>query len=103
MIILFYRICRRHTSLSPDSAAFWAFSWDEMAKYDLPAMIEFVVNATKQPKIFYAGHSQGSFYEFVIVKYVCRYELTMCILLSMQFTMAYATEMISFKCFISLH
>ena len=65
-----------------------------MAKYDLPAMIEFVVNATKQPKIFYAGHSQGSFYEFVIVKYVCRYELTMCILLSMQFTMAYATEMI---------
>ena len=30
-----------------------------MAKYDLPAMIDYVVKLTKQPKIFYVGHSQG--------------------------------------------
>ena len=52
-------ILRRHTKLSPSSDAFWRFSWDEMAKYDLPAMVDYVVNVTKQPKIFYAGHSQG--------------------------------------------
>ena len=51
---------RRHDKFSPDSEAFWAFSWDEMAKYDLPAMIEHVTNVTKQPKIFYVGHSQGN-------------------------------------------
>merc|ERR1719193_80199 len=51
---------RRHVKLLPDAPAFWAFSWDEMAKYDLPAMIDYVVKLTKQPKIFYVGHSQGT-------------------------------------------
>lgn len=55
---------RRHVKLSPSSDAFWRFSWDEMAKYDLPAMIELVVNVTKQPKVFYVGHSQGTMIMF---------------------------------------
>ncbi|KAH9520186.1 hypothetical protein Btru_060235 [Bulinus truncatus] len=39
---------------------FWQFSWDEMAKYDLPAMINFVLNSTAVDQVYYVGHSQGT-------------------------------------------
>ncbi|GFO38076.1 lipase [Plakobranchus ocellatus] len=49
-----------HTTLDPKQAAFWDFSWDEMAKYDLPAMVEFIINKTGQKQIYYVGYSQGT-------------------------------------------
>uniref|UniRef100_A0A8C5L8V5 Lipase, gastric n=1 Tax=Jaculus jaculus TaxID=51337 RepID=A0A8C5L8V5_JACJA len=51
---------RRNLYYSPDSVEFWAFSFDEMAKYDLPATIDFIVQLTGQEKIHYVGHSQGT-------------------------------------------
>lgn len=36
------------------------FSFDEMAKYDIPASINFVLNKTGQEQLFYIGHSQGT-------------------------------------------
>lgn len=51
---------KSHVSLSPDDPRFWEFSWDEMAKYDLPAMIEYVIQKTGNEGIYYAGHSQGT-------------------------------------------
>ena len=41
-----------------------ACSWDEMAKYDLPAMIDFVLKTSGVPKLFYIGHSQGTLMAF---------------------------------------
>ena len=35
-------------------------SWDEMAKYDLPAMIDKVLETTNQERLFYIGHSMGT-------------------------------------------
>jgi predicted alpha/beta hydrolase len=35
-------------------------SFDEMAKYDLPATVEFIVRKTGQEEISYVGHSQGT-------------------------------------------
>ena len=43
---------------------FWDFCWDEMANIDLPAMINYILNITHQPKIAYAGHSQGTMIAF---------------------------------------
>ncbi|XP_059077369.1 triacylglycerol lipase 1 isoform X2 [Cryptomeria japonica] len=48
-----------HVSLSEDSKAFWDWSWEELAAYDLPAMIEFVYSVTGS-KVYYVGHSQGT-------------------------------------------
>ena len=35
-----------------------------MARYDLPAMLKFVMTKTKQSSIYYAGHSQGTLIAF---------------------------------------
>lgn len=35
-------------------------SFDEMAKYDLPATIDFILKKTGQDKLHYVGHSQGT-------------------------------------------
>ncbi|XP_004632166.1 lysosomal acid lipase/cholesteryl ester hydrolase [Octodon degus] len=56
---------RKHKTLSVDEDEFWAFSFDEMAKYDLPASINFILNKTGQTQVYYVGHSQGSTIGFI--------------------------------------
>ncbi|XP_075010151.1 lipase member M-like [Calonectris borealis] len=51
---------RRHLNLSVDQEEFWDFSFHEMAMYDLPAMVGFILRQTGQEKLFYVGHAQGS-------------------------------------------
>jgi lysosomal acid lipase/cholesteryl ester hydrolase len=36
------------------------FRWDQCGKYDIPAMIDHVLNTTRQEKIHYVGHSMGT-------------------------------------------
>ncbi|XP_068747166.1 gastric triacylglycerol lipase-like [Montipora capricornis] len=45
---------------STDSDEFWDFSFDKMAEYDLPAMLDFVLKTTSQTSLHYLGHSQGT-------------------------------------------
>uniref|UniRef100_A0A2K6LIJ1 Lipase n=1 Tax=Rhinopithecus bieti TaxID=61621 RepID=A0A2K6LIJ1_RHIBE len=56
---------RRHKTLSETDEKFWAFSFDEMAKYDLPGVIDFIVNKTGQEKLYFIGHSLGTTIGFV--------------------------------------
>ncbi|KAL6061418.1 Lipase [Balamuthia mandrillaris] len=53
-----------HTTLKPSDAKFWDFSWDEMARYDLPAQLGYVLNVTGYKKLPYIGHSQGTIQMF---------------------------------------
>ncbi|XP_056671031.1 lipase member K-like [Monodelphis domestica] len=57
---------QKHVTLSPNSKEFWAFSFDEMAKYDLPATIDFIVKKTGQEQLYYVGHSQGTTIGFIL-------------------------------------
>ncbi|XP_062459184.1 putative lysosomal acid lipase/cholesteryl ester hydrolase [Pezoporus occidentalis] len=56
---------QRHQHLSADQAEFWDFSFHEMAMYDLPAMINFILQKTGQQQIYYIGYSQGCTIAFI--------------------------------------
>jgi predicted alpha/beta hydrolase len=54
------RYSQRHATMNSTDPKFWKFSWDEMAKYDLDAMIDKVLNLTGASSLYYIGHSQGT-------------------------------------------
>ncbi|XP_049620524.1 lipase member M [Suncus etruscus] len=56
---------RKHKSLSIEQDEFWAFSYDEMARFDLPAVINFILQKTGEEKIYYVGYSQGTTMGFI--------------------------------------
>ncbi|XP_032087574.1 putative lysosomal acid lipase/cholesteryl ester hydrolase [Thamnophis elegans] len=58
-------LSQKHQSLSVDQEEFWNFSFHEMAMYDLPATINFILKKTKQKQLYYIGHSQGSTIGFI--------------------------------------
>lgn len=60
---------RKHTSLNPDidEELFWKFSLHEIGTLDVSAMIDYVTKTTKQEKIYYIGHSQGTTVSYVLV------------------------------------
>ncbi|KAJ8717496.1 hypothetical protein PYW08_005895 [Mythimna loreyi] len=51
---------RRHVTRWPVMSDFWQFSIDEIALHDLPAMIDFALEMTKQEKLYYIGHALGT-------------------------------------------
>lgn len=59
---------RNHTTVDPDDAAFWKFSWHEIAIYDLPAIIDFILERTQQQQLIYTGYSQGGTIMFVLLR-----------------------------------
>ncbi|KAJ3116862.1 Cytoplasmic GTPase/eEF2-like protein (ribosomal biogenesis) [Physocladia obscura] len=50
----------QHISLSASDPEFWNWSLDELAQYDIPAIIEGVRRFTGWSKVGYVGHSQGN-------------------------------------------
>nr|XP_022912341.1 lipase 3-like [Onthophagus taurus] len=53
---------RKHITLDPDvdKDEFWRFSWHEIAVYDVPVSIDYILAKTGEEKLFYVGHSQGT-------------------------------------------
>lgn len=44
---------------------YWEFSWHELGVYDLPAIIDYILETTGQPSLHYLGYSQGTTQFFV--------------------------------------
>lgn len=53
---------RKHAFLDPNQnpGRFFNFSYHEIGMFDLPAMIDYILDYTHQEKLFYVGHSQGT-------------------------------------------
>lgn len=51
-----------------ESFLFLDYSFDEMANYDLPDSVNFILNKTGQEQLYYVGHSQGTTIGMYIVK-----------------------------------
>ncbi|CAM4594035.1 unnamed protein product [Caretta caretta] len=56
---------QRHQKFSVAQEEFWDFSFHEMGKYDLQAMINFILQETGQKQLYYVGYSQGSTMAFI--------------------------------------
>ena len=55
------KYCKKHDKYKEDSFEFWQFSFHDLGKYDLPAIIKYIRKTNKSnEKIIYFGHSQGT-------------------------------------------
>ncbi|KAL1509736.1 hypothetical protein ABEB36_004428 [Hypothenemus hampei] len=57
---------RSHVNLTTDDTEFWNFSWHEIGTIDLPTMIDYILDQTGVPSLYYAGHSQGTTVFYVL-------------------------------------
>lgn len=51
---------KKHIRYDTTREEYWDFTWSEMGKYDIPAMVDFVLSFTNQKQLIYVGHSQGT-------------------------------------------
>ncbi|XP_061401980.1 lipase 3-like [Musca vetustissima] len=58
---------RQNVAISTNNPKFWYFDWHEIGSIDVPTMIDYIIDQTGQPKIHYAGHSQGTTVYFVMM------------------------------------
>ncbi|KAJ0182198.1 hypothetical protein K1T71_001567 [Dendrolimus kikuchii] len=83
---------REHVYLSPNSDnQYWNFSWHEVGFFDLPAIIDFVLNKTEHSDLIYAGHSQGTTSFFVLCSERPEYNKKIKFMVSLS-TVAYMTH-----------
>lgn len=54
----------KHETLDNKAKAYWDFSFDEKIEFDIPASIDYILEATKQEQLSYVGHSQGTLVMF---------------------------------------
>ena len=54
------KYCKTHKTPKISNKEFWDYSFQEMGRYDLPAMINKICAETGHEKISYVGHSQGT-------------------------------------------
>jgi lysosomal acid lipase/cholesteryl ester hydrolase len=50
----------RHKSADPKEREFWRFSFHEIGIFDLSAFIDYILNLTKKPSLYFVGHNQGT-------------------------------------------
>ncbi|XP_018019014.1 uncharacterized protein LOC108675500 [Hyalella azteca] len=48
-----------HVRLDPDSNEFWDFSLDEIMRYDIPAVVNYILATSGERQLRYVGHSLG--------------------------------------------
>ena len=60
---------RNHVFLDTEEQEYWNFSFDEMGRFDLPAVIRYVLARTERSTMSYIGHSMGCAIFFICMTY----------------------------------
>ena len=58
---------KKSTHHSPNSTAFWSFSLDEFAFYDIPSSIWYILSTAEKESLSYIGFSQGTAQAFAML------------------------------------
>ncbi|KAL2713860.1 lipase 3 isoform X1 [Vespula squamosa] len=56
-----------HMKFSTADKEFWQFSYHEIAIYDVPAIIDYILNYTKSKELYFIGHSMGTTVSYVLL------------------------------------
>ncbi|KAM9986939.1 hypothetical protein ACTFIY_011374 [Dictyostelium cf. discoideum] len=59
------RYSNKHLKYNVNDDQYWDFSFDEMSEFDLPSMVDYIINVTGNNKVNYIGHSQGTTMGFI--------------------------------------
>lgn len=65
---------RSHRDRKTDSKEYWNFSWHEIGYYDLPAIVDTILERTSVHRIDYIGHSQGTTTFLLMAALLPRYQ-----------------------------
>lgn len=57
--------CLEHTKFTTNDPEFWDWCVDDLARYDVPAMVDHVLKSAGQPSLTWVGHSQGNAQAFM--------------------------------------
>ncbi|GMS95119.1 hypothetical protein PENTCL1PPCAC_17294 [Pristionchus entomophagus] len=58
---------RKHRDFNTTDARFWKFTMDEHAKYDNLAVIDYILEETRENSLYWLGHSQGALLGFMML------------------------------------
>ncbi|XP_020715583.1 lipase 1 isoform X2 [Ceratitis capitata] len=58
---------KRHLHMDSSNASFWDYSWHEIGYYDLPAIVDYILETTGHQRLHYVAHSQGCTVFFVML------------------------------------
>ncbi|EAL72959.1 carboxylic ester hydrolase [Dictyostelium discoideum AX4] len=55
----------KHLEYTVNDDEYWDFTFNEMGEFDLPSMVDYIINVTGNSKVNYIGHSQGTTMGFI--------------------------------------
>lgn len=57
----------RHLKFNSSDSRFWNFTFDDIAREDMPSVMDYVLGVTGSRKLSYIGHSQGTVVMFALL------------------------------------
>ncbi|XP_050684281.1 lipase 1-like [Leptidea sinapis] len=80
-----------HIYLNSHQPEFWNFTWHEIGIYDVPVLVDHVLEATNSKSLIYIGHSQGTTTFYVMASMKPQYNEKISLMISLS-SVAYCTN-----------